>query len=58
MCGILLNVLLECMKMKVSKFELVVCWLFNLLYWPIVIGGTVYSVLWVVEYFGLLELVK
>lgn len=44
--------------MKVTKFELVVCWMFNLLYWPIVIGGTTFSVLWVVEYFGLLELVK
>lgn len=44
--------------MKVTKFEVVVCWLFNLLYWPIVIGGITYSVLWVVEYFGLLELIK
>lgn len=44
--------------MKVIKFELVVCWLFSLFYWPIVIGGITYSVLWVVEYFGLLELIK
>lgn len=44
--------------MKISKFELVICWFASLSYYPVVVGGTVYSVLWVVEYFGLLELLK
>ncbi len=44
--------------MKISKLEMVICWLVNLGYYPIVIGGTTYSVLYVAEYFGLLELLK